>query len=465
MKIKLNTHYTKTLADIHTPVGIYLKLRDKYLGTIMLESSEYQSIENSYSFICCNPISSIKATKKTIEVQYPKQDLQVTDNGKNQLSTELSKFTKNFESEDLDLPFFHNGVFGFSTYDTIGFEEDLSLQQETGANKDIPLLHYAVYRYIFVFNHYNNELHLIENTLEGQESDFTITDLLNNTANQYFSFKTENEERSNFTDKEYEDVVLKGQEHCKRGDVFQLVISREFQQSFKGDDFNVYRALRMINPSPYLFLFDYGSFKLFGSSPEAQLRIKDKVAEIHPIAGTYKRTGYKDKDAVLAEQLLNDPKETAEHTMLVDLARNDLSRNSKKVVIEKLNQIQYYSHVIHMVSKVTGTLENEDDNIKVFFDTFPAGTLSGAPKHKAMTLIDKYEKGARSYYGGAIGYIGFNGEMNQAIMIRTILSKDNTLTYQAGAGIVINSDPKSEREEVNNKIGALRKAIKLAEEL
>lgn len=465
MKIKLNTHYTKTLADIHTPVGIYLKLRDKYLGTILLESSEYQSIDNSYSYICCAPFASIKATKNSITEELPELEKTNTPTTKRALSEKLEGFIKKFEAQSLDLPFLHNGIFGYTSYNAIEFEEDLSFSQQNAEYKDIPIMHYAVYRYVFVFNHYNNELHLIENTIEGQESDLSITDILNNTSNQYFDFRPEGKETSNFTDEEYEQIVLKGKEHCQRGDVFQIVLSREFKQPFKGDDFNVYRALRMINPSPYLFLFDYGSFKLFGSSPEAQLRIKDKTAEIHPIAGTYKRTGIKAKDEALAEVLLNDPKETAEHTMLVDLARNDLSRSTSKVKVDKLNEIQYYSHVIHMVSKVTGQLSEQENSIKVFFDTFPAGTLSGAPKHKAMELIDKYEHGARSYYGGAIGYIGFDGQMNQAIMIRTFLSKDNQLIYQAGAGVVINSVPEKEREEVNNKIGALRKAIKIAEEL
>lgn len=466
MNIELTTSYTKILADTHTPVSIYLKLRDKFIGSILLESSEYQSKENSYSYICCAPIATYKATVENITTQFPGSPEINLSCSKETFGKSISQFIASFKTTDeLDLPFVYNGVFGYTSYDAIEFIEDLSLEQETKPSKDIPIAMYAAYRYVFVFDHYSNELHLIENNTTEQEPDKSIIDLLNLTTNKHFPFTCTNSETSNFTDEGFEKVVLKGIDHCKRGDVFQLVLSREFQQKFKGDDFNVYRALRMVNPSPYLFHFDYGSFKLFGSSPEAQIRIQDDIAEIHPIAGTYKRTGFKDKDEQLAQTLLKDPKENAEHTMLVDLARNDLSRNSTDVQVDKLSEIQFYSHVIHMVSKVTGKLTKDTDKIKVALESFPAGTLSGAPKHKALTLIDKYEQGKRSYYGGAIGYIGFNGDSNQAIMIRTFLSKDNTLTYQAGAGVVINSSPEKERQEVNNKIGALRSALKIAEEI
>ena len=316
-----------------------------------------------------------------------------------------------------------------------------------------------------VFDQYSNELHLIENNTTEKAFDSSILELLKNAVSSNFPFSKKENELSNFTNSEYEELVKKGVQHCQRGDVFQLVLSREFNQKFTGDDFNVYRALRMVNPSPYLFYFDYSNFKLFGSSPEAQIRITDKVSEIHPIAGTYKRTGFLEEDKKLADELLIDPKENAEHMMLVDLARNDLSRNSTNVVVEKLCEIQFFSHVIHMVSKVTGQLDEGSNPVQVIYDSFPAGTLAGAPKHKAMTLIDKYENGKRSYYGGAIGYIGFNGDVNMAIMIRTFLSKNNLLTYQAGAGIVVNSKPENERKEINNKIGALRKAINIAEQL
>jgi anthranilate synthase component 1 len=465
MKTKLYTSYKKVLADMHTPVSIYLKLRDHYMGSILLESSEYQSKENSYSYICCNPISTFKVTNSTIETLNIKGESTIIKNEKEVFASELSNFINNFDSNELDLPFCYNGVFGYTSYDSIEFAEYLTFNQKENEDKSIPLVLFSVYEYVFVMDQYSNELFLIQNATSDKKPDYSILELLNNTTPNKFPFSKIKNETSNFTDNEYEEIVKKGIAHCKRGDVFQIVLSREFKQAFKGDDFNVYRALRMVNPSPYLFHFDYVNFKLFGSSPEAQLRINDNVAEIHPIAGTYKRTGYLEEDQALAEQLLLDPKENAEHMMLVDLARNDLSRNTKEVTVEKLSEIQFYSHVIHMVSKVTGKLDEKSDNINVYYDSFPAGTLSGAPKYKAMTLIDQYENRKRSFYGGAIGYIGFNGDVNMAIMIRTFLSKNDHLVYQAGAGVVVNSDPSNEREEINNKIGALRKAINIAEEI
>ena len=450
---------------MHTPVSIYLKLRDHYMGSILLESSEYQSKENSYSYICCNPISTFKVTNNTIEKVNIKGESIIIKNEKEVFVSELSHFINSFDSNELDLPFCYNGVFGYTSYDSIEFAEDLTFNQKENEDKSIPLVLFSVYKYVFVMDQYSNELFLIQNATSDKETDYSILELLNNTTPNKFPFSKIKNETSNFTDNEYEDIVKKGIAHCKRGDVFQIVLSREFKQAFKGDDFNVYRALRMVNPSPYLFHFDYVNFKLFGSSPEAQLRINNNVAEIHPIAGTYKRTGYLEEDKALAEKLLLDPKENAEHMMLVDLARNDLSRNTKEVTVEKLSEIQFYSHVIHMVSKVTGKLDEKSDNINVYYDSFPAGTLSGAPKYKAMTLIDQYENRKRSFYGGAIGYIGFNGDVNMAIMIRTFLSKNDHLIYQAGAGVVVNSNPTNEREEINNKIGALRKAINIAEEI
>lgn len=273
------------------------------------------------------------------------------------------------------------------------------------------------------------------------------------------------EKSSNLTDAEFLEFVEQGKQHCFRGDVFQLVLSRRFSQSFQGDDFNVYRTLRSINPSPYLFYFDYGDFKIFGSSPEAQLVVQDGKAEIHPIAGTFKRTGNDEEDAAAALELSKDPKENSEHVMLVDLARNDLSRNGSEVVVEKNREIQFYSHVIHLVSKVSCKMKAAAKTFRVVADTFPAGTLSGAPKHKALQLIDRYEKTKRNFYGGAIGYLDFDGNFNHAIIIRSFLSQHNQLHYQAGAGIVADSVPENELQEVYNKLGALDKALSLAEKV
>jgi len=327
-------------------------------------------------------------------------------------------------------------------------------------------MQYSLFRIVIVINHFNNELFIILNSKESNEPDFEEIDvLLNNNENPAFNFNTLGKETSSTDDDEYKELVKKAKYHCQRGDVFQLVLSKRFSQEFSGDDFNVYRALRSINPSPYLFYFDYGGFRIFGSSPEAQLIINKGKAQIHPIAGTYRRTGDDETDRLAALELLEDPKENSEHVMLVDLARNDLSRNTKKVHVETYKEIQYFSHVIHLVSKVEGELDEESKSMRIYADTFPAGTLSGAPKYKALELIDKYEKENRSFYGGAIGFFKLNGELNHAILIRSFLSMNNTLYFQAGAGIVIDSNEENELQEVRNKSEALRKAIKMANKL
>ena len=227
----------------------------------------------------------------------------------------------------------------------------------------------------------------------------------------------------------------------------------------------LYRALRSINPSPYLFYFDFGGFRLFGSSPETHCRIEGRKATIDPIAGTTRRTGNRKQDEENARALRNDPKENAEHVMLVDLARNDLSRNCKDVHVDFFKDIQYYSHVIHLVSRVSGTLNDSANPIRTFIDTFPAGTLSGAPKVRALQIISELEPHNRGAYGGCIGFIGLDGSLNQAITIRTFVSRNGVLWFQAGGGIVAKSDEEKELQEVNNKLGALRTAIEMAERI
>ncbi|HOO85358.1 MAG TPA: anthranilate synthase component I family protein, partial [Prolixibacteraceae bacterium] len=353
-----------------------------------------------------------------------------------------------------------NGLWGYTAYDAIQYFETIKLRERDNNEAQIPEIRYAFHRYVIAINHFNNDVTLIENLLEGQESNAReITGILLNQNVVTFQFKTEGEETSNITDEEYMQMVDEGRKHCFLGDVFQIVLSRRFRQKFSGDEFNVYRALRRINPSPYLFYFDYSNYRIFGSSPEAQLIVNNGKAIINPIAGTFKRTGDDESDRQLAIDLSEDKKENAEHVMLVDLARNDLSRNSKNVKVDNYREVQYYSHVLHLVSEVSGELDPDTNTVKVFGDTFPAGTLSGAPKFKAMEIIDRLENVGRSYYGGAIGFLGFNGNINHAITIRTFLSKNNTLIYQAGAGVVSESKRENELQEVNNKLGALKKAI------
>ena len=376
----------------------------------------------------------------------------------------VHEFSTQFKSEKLPFEFISNGVFGFIAHEAVERFDKIKLDRnKTGM--DIPDMYYAVYKNIIAISLFNHEAYLFSNTYDGDHNLDEIENLLNSQISTPFKFEKVGEKSSNLTDSEFIDFVKKGKEHCYRGDVFQLVLSRQFSQQFKGDEFNVYRTLRSINPSPYLFFFDYGYFKIFGSSPEAQLIVDNGKAEIHPIAGTFRRTGNDLKDTQAAKELAKDPKENSEHVMLVDLARNDLSRNGSNVLVEKNREIQFFSHVIHLVSKVTCTMKDSAKTFRVVADTFPAGTLSGAPKHKALQLIDKYEKTQRNFYGGAIGYMDFYGNFNHAIIIRSFLSMNNRLHYQAGAGIVAASVPENELQEVYNKLGALDKALLQAEKI
>ena len=463
MKYRLKSYHRKILADTITPVSVYLKIRDRFPNSILLESSDYHANDNSFSYICCNPIASIKVANEVISKQYPdgtSDTLKITST--TDVVGIIDDFSQNFEAENNGFKFINNGLFGYMAYDAVRYYEDVEISKKEDSLV-IPDIYYAVYQNIIAINHFKNEAYIFAHCFKSEENTAEIEQLLNvrNFASYYF--KKEGKSTSNLEDEEYKEHVILAKKHCKRGDVFQLVLSRRFSQGFKGDEFNVYRALRSVNPSPYLFYFDYGDFKIFGSSPEAQLIVKDGTAEIHPIAGTFKRTGNDEKDALLAKQLTEDDKENSEHVMLVDLARNDLSRHGNMVEVANYREVQFFSHVIHLVSKVIGQKKKDIPTMKVVADTFPAGTLSGAPKHMAMQLIEKYEKTSRGYYGGAIGFMDFKGNFNHAIMIRTFLSKNHQLHFQAGAGLVAASDPEDELQETYNKLGALNKALEIAE--
>lgn len=465
--MKLLVKTKKMLADLQTPVGIYLKIRDLYNNSVLLESSDYHGTENSYSFIGFAPIGGISVNNFLITEDYPDGNqvkTQVTD--KMTVANRFDAFLKNFDIEKNGSKAVINGLLGYTSYESIQYFEDIKLSARQTTPGSMPGLHYVLFKYIISINHFNNELTIIENLLENEESKIPEIEkiLLNNNFATY-DFKAVGEQQSDISDEDYRQMVRRGKEECQKGNVFQIVLSRRFYQKFKGDDFKLYRNLRSINPSPYLYYFNFGDFRIFGSSPEAHLVVDAKTqrAHIKPIAGTFRRTGDDEKDLALAEKLEKDPKENAEHVMLVDLARNDLSRNCEDVQVDVFREVQYYSHVLHLVSSVSGKLNPDTKIIKLFADTFPAGTLSGAPKIKAMQLVDKIEPHDRGPYGGCIGYIGFDGSFNQAITIRSFVSKENTLYYQAGAGIVTKSDEESELQEVNNKLGALKKAIEQAE--
>lgn len=462
----LKTYSKKRLADTLTPVSVYLRLRDKFPNSLLLESSDYHANDNSFSYICCHPIASIQIEKESILKKFPDGTSEKTPIDKKTNVVEvLQDFSASFSAEkENTLKFINNGLFGYLSYDMVRYFEEISIHKKP-KNLDIPDAFYAIYQNIIAINHFNNEAYIFAHCYASENNIHEIEQLLNAKNFAQYPFKRQGEVESNLDDMAFKKLVQTCKDHCARGDVFQMVPSKRFSQEFTGDEFNVYRALRSINPSPYLFYFDYGNFKIFGSSPEAQLVIQNGRAEIHPIAGTFKRTGNDENDALLAKQLSEDLKENSEHVMLVDLARNDLSRHGSDVRVETYKEVQFFSHVIHLVSKVTAKIDPNINPLQIVADTFPAGTLSGAPKHKAMQLLDQYENINRDFYGGAIGFMDFDGNFNHAIIIRSFVSKDHTLHFQAGAGIVSESEEEKELQEVYHKLGALIKALEMAETL
>ena len=460
---RLNANIKKLIVDTDTPVSIYLKLRDYYPNSILLESSDYGAKDNSYAYVCCNPIAEFDVKNNMIRTSFPDNKSEKKSIDENcDLLIELKSFMQKFDLKcdiNSNNNFITKAIFGYQSYSSVEYFEKIEFENSYEGD-EIPIMKYRLYENIIVINTFNNEAYVISYNIDKKIISKIISLIKSKKINQ-FKFKTNSKLESNIDDEEYKKMVEMGIKHCMRGDVFQIVLSRKFYQDFSGDEFTVYRHLRSINPSPYLFYFDYGDFKIFGSSPEAQLIINNNKAEIHPIAGTFKRTGNDKDDKIKATKLFKDNKENSEHMMLVDLARNDLSRSCCNVKVEKDREIQFYSHVIHLVSKVTGKLKV--DSNKIIGETFPAGTLTGAPKHMAMQLIEKYESSKRSFYGGAIGFISFDYNYNHAIIIRSFLSKNKKLYFQAGAGIVSKSSKTNELNEVYNKVRALKKSIEQAE--
>lgn len=458
------TQKTITLpADLETPVGIYLKIRDLFPCSALLESSDYHTSQNSVSLIGVDPIGSFTVVRERIIMRYP--DGSVDERAAEDVTGVLGEYMRSFSGSAPEGELF-NGLLGFTAYDAVRyFEPSVPVRKREEKLADIPDMQYLLFRFIIRMNHFRNEMTILENIPEGEQSRLEqLLSIIRNNNVAVYPFETFSDLESPISDEEYIRMVERGIAHARRGDVFQIVPSRRFSQGFKGDEFNVYRALRSVNPSPYLFFFDFGHFKVFGSSPETHFRVTaDRRAYIDPIAGTFRRTGDDRKDHELAEKLLADPKENAEHIMLVDLARNDLSRGGGKVSVEYLKQIQFYSHVIHMVSRVVAQLPEDADVYRLFGETLPAGTLSGAPKVRAMQIINELEPHSRVTYAGCIGTFGFDGSINQAITIRSFLSKDSRLYFQSGGGVVARSVPENELQETKNKLGALFKAVALAE--
>ncbi len=463
-KIKLYSTSKKQLADTVTPVHLYLKLRDHFDESMLLESTDFRSVENCNSYIGLGKLAQVEVNSGKVFIQLPGKEIQEhTCTNRHEVSQFLQDFMDSFEVITDGTYKLTNGIFGHFNFESIQYF-DTQVFDKDKKQVEIPDAKFNLYQYILAIDHFKDEMYILENHLDPAKKDISeLESLMKSEQVQSFSFTKSGDESSSMTDQEYRDLVSRGKYHCKIGDVFQVVFARRFRQKFTGDDFNVYRALRSVNPSPYLFYFDMGNYKIFGSSPESQLVINKGIASVNPIAGTYKRTGNDEEDQLKAKELAHDPKENAEHIMLVDLARNDLGIHSDKVEVKILKEIQYFSHVIHLVSNVEGQLSKDYNMFKVFGDTFPAGTLSGAPKYKAIELIKTYEPEQRNFYGGSIGFAGFDGSLVHAITIRSFLSKDNELHYQAGAGIVASSVEENELQEVKNKLGALRTAMQRAE--
>lgn len=462
-KYKINSR--TILGDLHTPVSTYLKLRDLYPQSALMESSDYHGSENNRSFIGIDPIANISIGHGLVETSFPNREKTTRAIDSNyRVDMAINDFIKQF---DVDGEYKkYCGFYGYTTFNAVRYFENIPVKDSKAEKNDAPDMCYIFYKYIIVFNDFKHEMLLLELLEDGEVSQMDkIEAKISGNNFSIYNFSAVGETTSTLTDEEHKANIRKGIAHCLRGDVFQIVLSRRFVQKFKGDDFKVYRALRSINPSPYLFYFDFGGYRIFGSSPETHCKIENGRAYIDPIAGTTRRSGNKEEDERLAADLLANPKENAEHVMLVDLARNDLSRNCSHVKVDFYKEAQYYSHVIHLVSRVSGDLKKDADPIKTFIDTFPAGTLSGAPKVRAMQLISEIEPHNRGAYGGCIGFIGINGTLNQAITIRTFVSRNNELWFQAGGGIVAKGNEEYELQEVNNKLGALKKAIVMAENM
>ena len=512
---RFHTESQTILADLYTPVGVYMRLRDLYAQSALMESSDYHDQSHSRSFIGIDPIASVAVGHGVATIHMPdgttaQHDITHEFTTADAIHALIDRIR--VEGDDSNVC----GLFGYTSFNAVRYLENIDVKDETQAENDAPDVLYILYKVVIVFDHHNSLLKIVEIETEqdlpakkGKVME-QVLQAMNRGSVREYAFHPVGDVQSTLTDEEHKANIRRGIAHCKRGDVFQIVLSRRFIQRYEGDDFRLYRTLRSINPSPYLFYFDFGGFRIFGSSPETHCRIEAVRSDgscpteatvpdgscrtegtvpdgscrieatvpdgspsgpprfrayIDPIAGTTRRTGDAEKDRRGAEFLRNDPKENAEHVMLVDLARNDLSRNCHGVKVDYYKDIQYYSHVIHLVSRVSGELDADKDPIKAFMDTFPAGTLSGAPKVRAMQLISEYEPHNRGAYGGCIGMIGLDGSLNQAITIRTFVARGGELWFQAGGGIVAKSNEEYELQEVNNKLGALRRAIMTAENM
>lgn len=470
--------YEIVTADLLTPVLAYLKIREKNSLNFLLESVEGIGRLARYSFISKNPTKIFfNIGNKITSIQDNKVEI-IDDNIFDYLSKEFSN-TKDPKIDEL--PDFTGGIVGYLGYENVSLIENV-IQFDGEDKLNIPDSIFAVYDLLIAFDHYKHQIILIKNVdvnnsdnLENLFYDAKnelkkLRDELSSPFNAELSFKSFNT-KEEFDDERFFNLVEKCKKNIIDGDVFQIVLSKRFSSNYQGDLINVYRALRIINPSPYMYYMEFpeknffNNLTIIGTSPEDLLKVKNKKATILPIAGTRRRGKNNIEDQNIEEELINDPKEIAEHTMLVDLARNDLGRICKYgtvEVTEKMN-VHRFSHVMHIVSRVEGILDDNKNCIDALKASFPAGTVTGAPKIKAIQLLNKYEKLKRNVYAGAVGYIDFKGNLDMCIAIRTLFTNNEKIFWQAGAGIVADSKPELELKEIKNKSAVLINALKFAE--
>lgn len=466
--------YEKITGDLLTPVLAYLKLRSIGSYSFLLESVEGIGRLARFSFIGKDPRKIIQNSGLKVRINSSGSTEVVEQNLFDYLKNEIKSYKHPLLPE---LPDFTGGIVGYLGFENVGLIEDV-IKFDGKDELNTPDSIFGLFNTVIAFDHYKHQLIIISN---AHLDDYTDTESAYNQAKKEIAIikqtlrkPLEYSSKFSLTDEQYEqfdpesfyDDVKKGKNNIYEGDVFQLVLSKRFRSGYKGDPLNVYRALRIINPSPYMYYMEFGNdLTVIGTSPEDLIKVKDRKATILPIAGTRKRGKTDEDDLRLEKDLLDDPKEIAEHQMLVDLARNDLGRvcNFDTVELTEKMTIHRFSHVMHIVSRVEGMLKDDKDCIDALTASFPAGTVSGAPKIRAIQLINEYEKLKRNVYAGAVGYIDFGGNMDMCIAIRTLFAKDNTMFWQAGAGIVADSKPELELKEIRNKSAVLLSALKHAE--
>jgi len=475
-KIQMKTFQKQLLADMDTPVSSYFKLNE-HSASLLLESMEGDGRNGRYSIIGIKPLLSfIRYPDRTV-IENPDSGEEKTLRGDpfDHLRAVLSSFK--FEATE---PYECGFLAGYVCYDAVRYIENIPANSEN--DLQLPDMHFILPSEVVIFDNFTHTLKLLvhledsgdSSTLErkaSQQLDALVTKITHHTPKiQEISKLTPTTTpplKINIATEDYCQSVIKAKQYIRNGDIFQVVLSRRFQTDIHCGAFDIYRMLHLINPSPYMFYINFDDVKLIGSSPETMVKYDENKILVRPIAGTRKRGTSVEEDAAIAAELLKDEKELAEHEMLVDLGRNDVGRIARygSVKLESYKQVENYSHVMHIVSTVSGELRQGRDAVDVFKACFPAGTVSGAPKVRAMEIIDELEKTRRGPYAGAVGYFDFCGRTDTCITIRTMVVKGKTAYWQAGGGIVADSDPAYELEETENKARALLKAISLAEEV